>query len=179
MNHKFVRMFATLSKNIYKSRKKRREAIEQAQPFLAQSDKMFLIALIFIPALLPLSFDPTLLFNLPAWLWWMKTFAWMIALVRLLLYLLAALSLASSQFPGAAIDAMELVTGVDDVPVFFQTELFEVECVPLSKPPASAEQKAGRVSYWRQQWQRPGRRLFYGLLFRRQLPQPSLLEPAA
>jgi hypothetical protein len=180
MTNKLQQAFAALSKNLFKNSRQRREAIEQTHPVLAQSDKLFIAATFFLAILLPLLLNPTLLFDLPAWIWWMKTSVWLSALARLALHLLVVLYLAPAQLTGATVDAIEQATPADDVPVFFPAAPVQIECEPLSRLPDTAEQKAGRQAYWLQQWRRMSRKLLFALLVRRQLSLPTCsLESAS
>ena len=142
MTNILQQIFYALNKNFYKSRQQRREAIERTYPFLDQIDKLMLVAVFTVPILLPLLSDLTILFNIPAWLWWMKNLAWGISLGWFIVRLSVTLFHAPSQLASATVDAMEqTITPID--PAFSSlTEPVEVECIPYSKPQETARTKS-------------------------------------
>ena len=175
-----MRLLASLSKGIYQNRQQRRNNIKQAQAILAQSENLLTAAIFFIVFIFPFLINPSLLFDLTAWLWWVKGHVWLCPLSWAAIRFLVTVPLVPAQMVSATVDAMEQATPPDEPTVSILSEPVEIECISLSKPPDTAEQKAGRQDYWRQQWRRPGRRLLFGIPIRRHLPLPSLsFEPAA
>ncbi|MCZ7673827.1 MAG: hypothetical protein M5U34_45260 [Chloroflexi bacterium] len=112
------------------NRRQRRRTIERAQLVLAQAEDLLLVALFFIVFLYPLLLDPTLLFNLPTWLWWVKGFAWIGLLAWAVIRLLVGLPLAPAQITGATVEAMEQAAPEKEL-VSFTAEPVEIECTLL------------------------------------------------
>lgn len=165
------------------NRRQRRRTIERAQVVLARAEDLLLVAICFIVFLYPLLLDPTLLFNLSAWLWWIKGFAWIGLLAWAVIRLLVSLPLAPAQITGATVEAMEQAKPEKEL-VSFTAEPAEIECSLLSwrQVPELIEQKAAMQAkcYWQQLWRRPRRRLLFGSPIRRLLPPASRSpEPSA
>lgn len=165
------------------NRRQRRHAIERAQAVLAQAEDLLLAALVFVVFLYPLLFDPTLLFNLPAWLWWVKGFAWIGLLAWAAIRLLVGLPLAPAQLTGATVEAMEQAAPEKEL-VPFPVAPAEIECslLPLRLAPVLIEQEADSQAkcYWQQLWRRPCRWLLFDFPIRRSLPPSSRSpEPSA
>ncbi|MCL4267268.1 MAG: hypothetical protein KJ069_29085 [Anaerolineae bacterium] len=157
--------------------------LQQAQVVLSQAEDLLLVALFFIVFLYPLLLDPTLLFNLSTWLWWVKGFAWIGLLAWVTIRLLVGLPLAPAQVSGATVDAMEQ-TAPEKEPVSFTAVLVEIPCTlfPCWQPPMFLVQEANTQvqSYFHRLWRRPQRQLFLAFPARRLLPLSSHSpEPSA
>jgi hypothetical protein len=163
-------------------RRQRRHTIERAQAVLAQAEDLLLAALVFVVFLYPLLFDPTLLFNLSAWLWWVKGFAWIGLLAWAAIRLLVGLPLAPAQLTGATVEAMEQAAPEKELVSFAAAQAEECLLLPWRLPPASIEQAADNQAkcYRQQLWRRPCRRRLFDFPIRRSLPPSSLSpEPSA
>lgn len=166
----------SLSTSLCPGRRQRRRVMERAQLVLAQAENLLLVALFFVVFLYPLLFNPNLLFNLSAWLWWVKGFAWMGLLAWAVIRLLVGLPLAPAQITGATVDAMEQATPEKEL-VPFAAAPVAIECtlLPWRQTPLLLEQAASTQVrwYWRQLWRRPRRRLLFDPSIRRRVPSPS------
>jgi hypothetical protein len=165
------------------SRPQRRRTLERAQLGLAQAEDLLLVAIFFIVFLYPLLLDPTLLFNLPTWLWWVKGFAWIGLLAWAVIRLLVGLPLAPAQITGATVEAMEQAAPEKEL-VSFTAEPVQIECTlpPWRQTPLLIEQATTTQAQWLwwQRWRRPYRRPLFDSPARRLIPPPSgSLEPSA
>ena len=172
-----------LSTGLCPNRRQRRRTIERAQLVLAQAEDLLLVAIFFVVFLYPLLLDPTLLFNLPAWLWWVKGFAWIGLLAWAIIRLLVGLPLAPAQMTGATVEAMEQAAPEKEL-VPFTAEPVEIECtlLPWRQTPLLIEQEANTQAQWVwwQRWRRPCRRPLFDSPIRRLIPPPSSSpEPSA
>lgn len=158
------------------SRRQRRRTIERAQLVLAQAEDLLLVALFFIVFLYPLLLDPTLLFNLPTWLWWVKGFAWIGLLAWAVIRLLVGLPLAPAQITSATVEAMEQAAPEKEL-VSFTAEPVEIECtlLPWRQVPLVIEQGANTQAQWLwwQRLRRPCRRPLFDSPTRRRIPPAS------
>ena len=157
------------------SRWQRRRVTERVQLFLAQAEDLLLVGLFFVVFLYPLLLQPTLLFDLSAWLWWVKGFAWMGLLAWVVIRLLVGLPLAPAHITGATVDAMEQATPEKEL-VPFAAAPDEIECplLPWRQTPLWLKQATlTQVQwYWRQLW-RPRRKPLFDPATRRRVPAPT------
>ncbi|HUM70498.1 MAG TPA: hypothetical protein PLK31_16825 [Chloroflexota bacterium] len=168
---------SALSTSLCPNRRQRRRTIERAQLVLAQAEDLLLVAIFFIVFLYPLLLDPTLLFNLPIWLWWVKGFAWIGLLAWVAIRLLVGLPLAPAQITAATVAAMEQAAPEKEL-VSFTVAPVEIECTlfPWRQTLLVViEQEANTQAQWvwRQRWRRPCRRPLFDSPTRRLIPPPS------
>jgi len=176
--------FSPLQSGLSPTRQQRRHALAQAQDTLDGAETFLWIAIIFITFFFPLILNPSLLFDLTAWAWWVKGFAWIGVSVWVTVRLLVALPLAPGQLTGATVDAMEQAPSADEG--FFPRASSPVEqaCTFLflqQQLETAERQSVTQVQrYWQQLWRRPRRRFLYSSPLQRTLPpSSSLLEISA
>ena len=176
--------FSPLQSGLSPTRQQRRHALIRAQQFLEESETFLWLAIIFITFFYPLILNPALLFDLPAWAWWIKGFAWIGVAVWVVVRLLVALPLVPSQLTGATVDAMKQAPSADEG--FFPrvSTLVEQACFFLfwqQEIDSIEQQSMIQVQrYWQQLWRRPRRRYLYCSPLQRHLPSSSsLLEISA
>ena len=172
--------FSPLQSGLSPTRQQRQHALVRAQDILDEAETLLWIAIIFITFFYPLVLNPTLLFDLPAWAWWVKGFAWTGVSVWVVVRLLVALPLAPGQLTGATVEAMEQAPLADEG--FFPRVSTPIEqmCAFLfwkQKADNAERQSVIRVQwYWQQLWRRPRHRFLYNAPLQRHLPSSSLLE---
>ena len=171
--------FSPLQSGLSPTRQQRQHALAQAQDILDEAETILCIAIIFITFFFPLILNPSLLFDLHAWAWWVKGFAWIGVLAWVVIRLFVALPLAPGQLTGATVDAMEQTPSADEG--FFPRVFTPVEqvCVFLflqQQIDSAERQSVIQVQrYWQQLWRRPRRRLQYTFPLQRHLPSSSFL----
>lgn len=138
------------------NRWQRRRLLERAQVILAQAEDLLLAAIFVVVFLLPFLINPNLLFDLPAWLWWAKGYAWMGLLAGAVIRLLVGLPLAPAQISGAAVDAMAQVAP-EPKPIPWKPPASQPVLSSWRQPPAQTERETRTrlQTQWRQQRQRP------------------------
>lgn len=138
------------------SPRQRRRAHQQAQAILAQTDTPLLAATLFIVCLFPFLIHPHLLFDLPAWLWWVKGYAWMGLLAGAAVRLLVGLPLVPAQLTGATVAAMTQAAP-EPKPIPWKPPASQPVLSSWRQPPAQTERETRTrlQTQWRQQRQRP------------------------
>jgi len=176
--------FSPLQSRLSPTREQRRRVLIQAQDTLEGAETVLWIVIFLLSFLYPLILNPSLLFDLPAWGWWVRQFAWVGLLVSVAIRLFIALPLAPGQLTGATVDAMEQAPSADEG--FFPRVSVLVEQVCtflfLQQQIDSAERQSviQIQRYWQQLWRRPRRRFLVTSPLQRILPSSSfLLETAA
>ena len=176
--------FSPLQSGLSPTRQQRQHALVRVQDILDEAETFLWIAIIFITFFYPLVLNPTLLFDLPAWAWWVKGFAWIGVSAWVVIRLFVALPLAPGQLTGATVDAMEQAPSADEG--FFPRASTPIEqaCTFLflqQQIDTAERQSVIQVQwYWQQLWRRPRRRLLIASPLQRILPSSSsLLEISA
>ena len=171
--------FSPLQSGLSPTRQQRRHALARAQDSLDEAEIFLWLAIIFITFFFPLILNPSLLFDLSAWAWWVKGFAWIGVSVWVVVRLLVALPLAPSQLTGATVEAME--QSPSSAVEFFPRASTPIEqaCtfLFLQKQTDNAERQAmiQVQRYWQQLWRRPRRRFLVASPLQRILPSSSFL----
>ena len=157
-------------------RQQRRATLQKAQTILAQAEDWLLLAVIFAVFLFPLLLNPSFVFNLSAYLWWIKGLAWIGLVAWFGLRLLIGLPLAPAQIAGATVEAMEQTAPekqLVSLPVPVAVESF---LIPWRQAPALIQQQVEtQVQQVHQQlWRRRSHhRLLSGTLVRHVYPLSS------
>lgn len=165
------------------NRWQRQTALDRARAALRQADDYLTLAIFFLVFLYPFLLDPNLIFSFPAWLWWVKSFAWIGLLAWAGIRLLIGLQFAPVQLTGASVEAMEQATTETDL-IPYTAVPVETECMllPWRSTPRLLEQ-AVYTQIQKQMWQRrqrPGRKPLFHSSSQRFIPPPSrLLDPSA
>lgn len=95
--------------SLCQSHHQRRCSLDTAASQLAEAERLPVYLLTFLLLGLPLIFDPTLLTDRSALLWWMKGWTPVWAVVTCLVYAYCYLPRVPAQVAGAAVEAMEQV----------------------------------------------------------------------
>lgn len=176
--------FSPLQSRVSPTRQQRRRTLIRAQDTLYKAEILLWIVTFFVAFLYPLILNPSLLFDLPSWGWWIKQSASIGLLGWGAIRLFVVLPLAPSQLTGATVDAMEQTPSADEG--FFPRVSALVEqvcdCLFLQQQTDRIERQAmiQIQRYWQQLWRRPRRRFLVTSPLQRILPSSSfLLETAA
>ena len=176
--------FSPLQSGLSPTRQQRQHALVRAQDILDEAETILWIVIIFITFFFPLILNPSLLFDLHAWAWWVKGFAWIGVLAWVVIRLFVALPLAPGQLTGATVDAME--QSPSSAVEFFPRASTPIEqaCTFLflqQQIDTAERQSVIQVQrYWQQLWRRPRRRFLVASPLQRILPSSSsLLEISA
>ena len=173
----------SLNTSLCPNRRQRRTALDRARAVLIQAEDLLVVAIFFVVFLYPFLLDPTLLFNLSAWLWWVKGFAWIGLLAWAAIRLLVGLPMVPAQLTGASVEAMEQAEPEKELISFTAVPPnIESTLLPWRQSPTLIEQETCTQlqKQWRQLWQRPCRRSLINSPFQRFIPLPSRsLEPSA
>ena len=165
------------------SRWQRRRTFHNVQAILAQAEDFLTVGIVFVVFLFPLLLNPSFLFDVSAYLWWIKGFAWLGLLAWVGLRLLLWLPLVPAQLTGATVEAMGQTSPEKElVPL---PAPLETECPLLAHrqtPLLAGRQIEAQTRAYRRTWQRRRQhRLLPDLLVRRLLPSSShkpITEPS-